>query len=213
MSPVSRRRALRAVTTCVTIGLAGCSESPKAEYETVTHEATEDDTLEPVTDFELKTVRTTKNTWLFRHADEENSDEQGTPYQEQPPEYNHYVHTSLQDQPIEFNDQRSEMETLVEFTKETDFDNRSVILFQRDIPECYDLYLTTLERGETHLNVGFCRKPKSEDVDCEDSPVETQGIAIRLPFSEELEQFTARTNASCHTEGVLLSPNQTDSTH
>lgn len=73
---------------------------------------------------------------------------------------------------------------LKEFTAQTDFESRSVYLFQARVQDCEAFHLTAVTYAGGDLDVDFCRGRRPADVSCSQDGEETVGFAIRLPVAD-----------------------------
>lgn len=166
----SRRRALQAVAATATVALAGCNESteranprPRGRHG------------DPVTGYDAETVRDPDGRPLFWGDEGEEAEREGIELLTDP----------LSESEVMFAGDVPAADALRSFAADTDFENRSVLLFATRVSGCQRLQLEGVGRQESQVDVSLCRVLRSADVACERDADHTAGVAVRLPFPAE----------------------------
>lgn len=191
MTDWSRRRALHMLATTTVLGLAGCNTDSLGDTdEAVSH---------PVTEYAVEKVRTSATKWLFDTGETEAStDDFGSlPYK--------HVTDESDVSRLRFADNRA-ARRLASYVRETDFESRSVYVYQHEVGACYDLRLVSVRRQPADLHVSFCRDLKSASVDCRSDRTDVTGFAIRLPFpGDSITSIGSGYGSSCDRTSRLAS--------
>lgn len=85
---------------------------------------------------------------------------------------------------LDFHTQHPAAVELEAFTAGTNFDSRSVYLFQARVRACNEFHLTAVTYADGDLDVEFCEGRRPADVACNLDGEGTVGFAIRLPFAD-----------------------------
>lgn len=166
----SRRTLLATVAGLGSAALAGCSELSNRPLSSLP-----DPPPEPVDDITATKVRSDTVVTLFGDADLTGENQRAETE----------VLTGQSDvSELEFHTQHQAAAELETFTSGTDFDSRSVYLFQASVPACEEIHLTGVTYAAGDLDVEFCRGRLPADVACSLDARETVGYAIRLPFAD-----------------------------
>ncbi|MFB6160193.1 MAG: hypothetical protein ABEJ61_03345 [Haloferacaceae archaeon] len=175
----SRRRALHAAVSTAVAALAGCS----GEASVSSSPTPAPDDARRVTDYELKQVRNADGVALFGRSDaDEPTPTESTPGGVGAPSASTHLTGPEELSAFAFADV-PQATALARFVRATDFETRSVYLYQRSIPACYDLRLVGVRRRSDSVTANFCRDLKPADVACERGDRDTVGVAVRLPFA------------------------------
>lgn len=166
----SRRTLLSTVAGVGSAALAGCSELTRRPIGSLPAPPPE-----PVDDITATKVRSDTVVTLFGDVDLA-GENQGSAAE---------VVTGQSDlSELEFHTEHPAGVELEDFTAETDFDSRSVYLFQARVQACEAFHLTAVTYADGDLNVEFCRGRRPADVACSLDGEGTVGFAIRLPFAD-----------------------------
>lgn len=183
----SRRRALQALGTTAAVALAGCSGEESSGFE----EPSTRRRGEPVTEYELHTVRQSSVSPLFWEGERSTETERR-------PGGHLYVSDEDDLDDVTFADSDTAAE-LAAFVRETDYDSESVLVQSRTIRQCYDLRLRGVWREDDGLQTSFCSSLRPADAACSRDTEETVGVGIRLPFSgEDFSSYGSRWSSDCN---------------
>ncbi|WP_372480676.1 hypothetical protein ACAH01_06955 [Halomicrobium sp. HM KBTZ05] len=177
--PSTRRSVLRAATGLSSLTVAGCQSFSGDS------EPTEKPQIDPVTDYTVVTLRRADGA-PYRYTGNRRSGESLV------------VGSSDDIDALSFPTDGSKADEFGSFVRETDFEERSVLLYRRRVSECDRQHVESVWRRPGSLSVTLCRERRAADVDCStDTEVEV-GIAIRVPFtSDQFDQPTASTSSEC----------------
>lgn len=171
----SRRRALRVAASTAVAALAGCDARTNGSTPTRTVES-----KDVVTDYETRRARSPAGDPIVRPADPEETEEGGEGSR-RVEVMNHLTDSSdLDAWTFARTDGASALRAFVEAT---DFESRSVLLFQGTVPACYDVRLVSVTREPDSVHADFCRARKPADVACDRNEEDVTAIAVRLPFT------------------------------
>lgn len=173
----SRRRALRVAASAAVAALAGC--------EARTSGSTATPAVEPkdvVTDYEVRRVRNPAGDPIVRPADPEEREEGGEESQSRQTEVMNHL-TDASDLDAWTFAGTDDASALRAFVGATDFESRSVLLYQRKVPACYEIRLVSVTRESDSVHADFCRARKPADVACDRNDEDVTAIAVRLPFA------------------------------
>lgn len=183
----SRRRALQALGTTAAVALAGCSGEESGGFE----ESSARRCGDPVTEYELQTVRQSTVEPLFWRGERSTEGERR-------PGGNLYVSAADDLDDVTFADSDTAAE-LAAFVRGTDFDSESVFVQTRAIQQCYDLRLRGVWREDDGIQTSFCSSLRPADAACSRDEEETVGVGIRLPFTgEDFSSFGSRWSSNCN---------------
>jgi len=188
--PSTRRDILGAAAGLSSLALAGCQSLQDEST------PTEMPQTDPVTDYAVATLRRTDGT-PYRYSSDDGSDER------QP-----LVLGSNDDlDAITFESPDSETERFASFLQETDFQHWSVLLYQRQIRQCYRQRVESVWRRPESLSVTLCRERLPADRECETGTRDELGIAIRVPFpSDQFDRPSTSISSEC---AARLGPRET----
>lgn len=200
MSDWSRRRALQVVASTAVAALAGCN-ARTSDSDSLPSVGSEN----VVTDYEVRRARNAAGDPVFGPADAE--EETGTP--RRVGAMGHLTDASdLDEWAFAGTDEASALRS---FVVATDFETRSVLLYQREVPACHDVRLVSVTRESDSVHADLCRTRKPADVACDRDDVDVTAIAIRLPFAgDSFDGYGSGTSTSCDRRARPLDFDGTD---
>ena len=189
--PSTRRDILGAAAGLSSLALAGC-QSLRGDST-----PTEMPTTDPVTDYAVATLRRTDRA-PYRYSGDDGGDE-GQPL----------VLGSNDDlDALTFESPDSETEQFASFVRETDFQDWSILLYRRQIRQCYRQQVESVWWRPESLSVTLCRERLPADRECETGTRDEFAIAIRVPFpSDQFERLLTSISSEC---GARLGPRETE---
>lgn len=173
---LTRRRLLGALGSALV--LAGCADETSVEdEETVSDRPVAEPPPEATTDFEIRSVRAPVDEPFVDLDDGEDR-----------PEFRLSPLFVLEEEAAEslaFEAAIDGVEDARSFVSETDFGTESVVIFQREIEECYRRHTQYVEIEPNRFRVQFCRELRDATTPCEAGVREMEAIFLRIPYAYE----------------------------
>lgn len=155
--------------------LAGCSETLTGEtvVEEEAHDGPREPPAEATTDFEVRSLRAAGEDPFVGVGDAG----------DQPTGRRHFVLDAEDAAALRFDVDHERADAIREFVTATDFDERSVVVHQRQIDDCYERHVEYVTARADRYRAQFCRELRDATTRCEADETQMEAIFLRIPYA------------------------------